>query len=68
MCTTPVLAMLYFIKNFVLECDASCTCLDVVLTQEGIPLAFSIKQLCDQNLGKSTYAKEMMAILHAGDT
>jgi hypothetical protein len=35
--------------------------------QEGYPLAFTSKQLCDRNLGKSTYEKEMMVILHAID-
>jgi len=30
-------------------------------------LTFTSKQLCDRNLGKSTYEKEMMVILHAVD-
>jgi hypothetical protein len=30
-------------------------------------LAFTNKQLCERHLGKSTYEKEMMAILHVMD-
>lgn len=68
MCNTPILSMLDFSKTFVLKCDASGKGLGVVLMQEGCSLAFTNKQLCDGNLGKSTYEKEMMAILHAIET
>ena len=68
MCNTPILAVLNFSKTFVLECDALDTCLGVVLMQEGCPLACTSKQLCDKNLGKSTYEKEMMAILPTMET
>jgi hypothetical protein len=62
--STPFLAMLYFMNPFVVECDALGTRLRVVLTQEGNLLTFTSKKLCDRNMGKSTYEKEMMAILH----
>ena len=68
MCTTPVLAVLDFTKPFILECDASRRGIGEILMQEGHPLAFTSKQLCDRNLGKSAYEKEMMAILHAIET
>ena len=68
MCSTPVLAIPDFTKLFVLECDASGTDLEAMLTQQRRPLAFTNKQLCDHHLGKSTYEREMMTILHAVDT
>ena len=68
MCLTPFLSILDFTKPFVLECDTSGTSLGVVLTKQGIPLAFTSKQLCDRHLGKYTYEKEMMSILHAVNT
>jgi hypothetical protein len=58
--TTLVLVVPYFTKTFFLKCDASGKGLELILMQEGHPLTFTNKQLCDCNLGKSTYEKEMM--------
>ena len=57
MCSTSILAVLYFTNPFSLECDALGTCLGAVLTQEGRPLAFTSRQLRDRSLVKSTYEK-----------
>jgi len=45
MFTTHVLVMLYFTLSFILECDASCRGLGVVLMQEGCALEFTRNNL-----------------------
>jgi hypothetical protein len=67
MCTTLVLAMPDFTKTFVLECDTFGKDIKAILMQERQPLAFTNKQLYERHLGKSTYVKEMMAILQVVD-
>jgi len=68
MCSTLVLAIPYFTKKIMIECDSSRTNIGIVLMQEGRPFSFTIQQLNGKNLGQSTYEKEMMVILHAVDT
>jgi hypothetical protein len=36
--------------------------------QEGYPLKLTSRHLCDKNLGKPTYEKEIMVIIHAVNT
>ena len=68
-CSTPILTMPIFTKIFFLECVSLGRGLKLVLMKEGNPfLAFTIKQLCDCNLGKSTNEKEMMDILLVVET
>jgi len=68
MCATPILEIPYFTNTFFLEFDVLGRGLGVVMLQEGSPSTFTRKKLCGHNMGKSTYEKEMMAILHAIDT
>jgi len=63
--TTPISTLPDFTKFFVLECDSLGRGIQEVLMQEGCPLELRNKKLCDCNLGKYTYDKEMMAIFHA---
>jgi len=65
--TTLVLAIHAFNINFILEFDTSNKGIGEILMQEGCSLALTSKQLCGKNLGKSTYEKEVMDILHVID-
>jgi hypothetical protein len=68
MCTTLVLVVPNFINNFVSECDSLCKGLREPLMQEGFPLEFTSKELCDHNFVNSTCNKEMTDILHVVET
>ena len=63
-CTTHVLDILDFSNPLTIESDACNNGLGVVLLQDEHPLAFTTKSLSGNNLGASTYEKEMMYILH----
>jgi hypothetical protein len=63
---TPFLALPDFTKTFVIECEASRKGIGVVLMQDG-RRAFTSKQLSERHLGKSTYEKETLVILHVVD-
>lgn len=63
----PVLAVLDFSKQFVLETDASDHGIGAVLMQDGHPISYLSKAFCDKNKALSAYEKECMAILLAVD-
>ena len=65
MSSTPVLAKPNFTKPFVVECDTSIFILQAILMQEGHPIAFESRKLNKRESLKSTYDKEMLAIIHA---
>jgi len=62
-----MLTLLDFNTIFFSQSDALGKGIGAMLMQDGHLLAFTSKKLCDRNLGKSTYEKEMLAILHAVD-
>jgi hypothetical protein len=65
MTSTPILAAPNFTNSFFLECDASGIGIGVVLMQDNHPIAFESRRLKPKEHTKSTYDKEMLAIIHA---
>ena len=63
--STPILEALDFSKTFVLECDALGMRLGVILMQDNHPSAFESQILKLKDKTRSTYDKEMLAIMHA---
>jgi len=65
MSNAPVLATPNFSRPFTIECNASRFGIGAMLMQEGHPIAFESRKLNKRERLKSTYKKEMLAIMHA---
>lgn len=65
MANAPVLNMLDFNVDFVIETDASRGGVGAVLMQNNHPIAFMSKALAQKHLRMSTYEKELMALVMA---
>lgn len=65
MCSSPVLTLPDFSKEFTIEADACGTGIGAVLMQGDRPIAFYSKSLGPKAAAQSIYEKEAMAILEA---
>ena len=61
----PILALPNFSKLFIFEANASGSKMGAVLMQESQPVAFYSRAFSRWALGRSTYEKELMAIVKA---
>ena len=62
MTSTPVLVLPNFSKPFHVETDTPAITIGVVLSQEGHPIAFFSKKMCNRMQASSVYVREMFAI------
>lgn len=65
--TAPVLSILAFGKQFIIEIDASDMGMGAVLMQDGHPVSFLSKAFWPRNEALTTYEKECLALVMAVD-
>jgi hypothetical protein len=65
MTTTPVMTLPDFMKTFTIDTDASVVAIGAVLSQDGHPLAFFSRKMCNRMQKSSVYVCELFAITEA---
>jgi hypothetical protein len=61
--SAPVLLLPDFTKQFVVECDTSTYGFDVVLVQEGHPIAFFSRPVAPRHRSLATYERELIGLV-----
>jgi hypothetical protein len=62
--SAPVLAMLYFTKDFIFECDASSHRFGAVLIQDTHPITFFSRPVAPQHRSLVAYEQELIGLGH----
>ena len=63
MCETPILTLPEGVEDFVVYCDASITCMGVVLMQRGHVIAYASRQLKPHEANYTTHDLELGAVV-----
>lgn len=65
MTETLMFSLLDFSQLFILETNASAVAIGAILSQQGHPLAFFSKKLCNRLQASYVYVREMYVIIEA---
>lgn len=65
MTETPILCLPDFTQTFILETNVSIVAVGAVLSQQGHPITFFSKYICNRLQASSLYVREMYAMIEA---